>query len=112
MGRAGRLVVALALCACAFIGTGSTQAQDQHERKVVVRIPPVYPELAKRMHMGGVVKLDVLILANGKVKSVKVVGGSPALIGAAVDAVGKWKFEVASEETSEIIQLTFEPHEK
>jgi hypothetical protein len=31
------------------------------------------------------------------------------LIESATDAVGKWKFEAASEETTETVQLVFEP---
>jgi hypothetical protein len=41
---------------------------------------------------------------------VKALGGSPVLIASATDAVLKWRFEAASEETTEIVQLTFEPH--
>jgi len=35
--------------------------------------------------------------------------GEPVLIVSATDAVRKWKFEAASEETTEVIQLAFEP---
>jgi len=67
----------------------------------------VYPDLAKRTHLSGVVKLEIVIRANGTVKSVRPVGGNPVLIGAATVAVNKWRFEAGSEETSEVVQLTF-----
>jgi TonB family protein len=86
------------------------QAQGNDERKVINRIAPVYPELAKRMHTSGVVKLEVVIRADGNVKSTKALGGNPVLILSAIDAVRKWKFEAASEETTEVVQIAFEPH--
>jgi TonB family protein len=89
--------------------TSGAQAPDHADRKVVTRIAPVYPELAKRMHVSGMVKLEVAIRANGTVKSTKVVGGNPVLLDAASDAVRKWKFETASEDTTEVIQVTFDP---
>jgi TonB family protein len=55
------------------------------------------------------VKLEVVVRPNGSVKSTRTLGGSPALIEAATDAVRKWKFEAAQEETTEIVQLMFEP---
>lgn len=61
------------------------------------------------MHFGGVVKLEVVVKANGRVKSTKALGGSPVLIPAAMHAVEQWKFEVASHETAEVVQIIFEP---
>jgi TonB family protein len=107
--RRASLIVVAALCAGLFTVTSRSQAPDHEERKVTTKIAPVYPELAKRMHVSGVVKLEVAIRANGTVKSTKVVGGNPVLIDAASDAVRKWKFETASEDTTEVIQLTFDP---
>jgi len=109
MRRVGGLIVAMTLSAGLLAWANAAQAQDRSERKVINRIAPVYPELAKRMHVSGVVKLEVVIRANGNVKSTKVVGGNPVLIGPATLAVGKWKFEAAPEETTEVIQLTFVP---
>ena len=103
------VIVGLALTASLFVRTSTAQAQSHADRKVINRIAPVYPELAKRMHMSGVVKLETVIRADGNVKSTKALGGSPVLIEAAMDAVRKWKFEAASEESTEIIQVAFEP---
>jgi len=104
-------MVTAALFAALFaaLATRSTaQAPAHAERKVVSRIDPFYPEMAKRMHLGGVVKLEAVVRPNGTVKSVKPLGGSPVLIEAARVAVLKWRFEVAPEETTEPVQVTFE----
>jgi len=86
----------------------SLPAQLNRERKITNRIAPTYPELAKRMHMRGMVKLEVMVRPNGSVRSTKVMGGSPVLALAAGDAVAKWKFEPAPNETTETVQITFE----
>jgi TonB family protein len=103
------LIVALVLSPGFFMGTSTAQAQEHAGRKVLSKITPVYPELARRMHVSGAVKLEVVIRADGNVRSTKALGGNPVLILAATDAVRRWKFEAASEETTEVVQLSFEP---
>ena len=102
------MILAAALFATLSTLTSTAQTQGQPERKVVTKITPVYPDLAKLMHVSGVVKLEVVVRANGRVKSTKVLGGSPALIQSATDAVSKWRFEAAPKETTEAVQITFE----
>jgi TonB family protein len=102
------LVIAVALTAIAVSKTSRAQARDHAERKVVSQVAPFYPEVAKRMRVTGVVKMEVVVRANGKVKSAKVLGGSPVLIESATDAVFKWRFEVAPEESTEAVQITFD----
>jgi TonB family protein len=70
----------------------------------------MYPELAKRMSISGVVKVEVVVAPNGSVKSTKVVGGHPLLVNAAIDAVKKWRFETASEETTGVVEFKFDPN--
>ena len=79
-------------------------------RKAKTRVAPMYPELAKRMSIAGVVKVEVVVAPNGSVKSTKVVGGHPLLVNAAVDAVKKWRFESASEETTGVVEFKFDPN--
>lgn len=86
----------------------SAQAHSS-ERKVLSKVAPNFPELARRMHVQGTVKVEVMVRSDGGVKSTRVIGGNPVLIQAAVDAIGKWKFEVSPSETTEIVQLTFQP---
>ena len=111
MRRLGILIVIAGLFAVLSIRTGAAQAQDKPERKIVSRVAPFYPEMAKRMNLGGLVKLQVVVAPNGRVKSAKPMGGSPILIQAATEAVQKWRFEVAPQETTEAVQVVFElPH--
>ena len=87
----------------------AAQTQPQSERKVVTKVDPIYPLLAKRTSVRGVVKLEVAVKPNGSVKSVKVVGGNPVLLDAATEAVRNWKFEPAADETTELVRVVFEP---
>jgi TonB family protein len=83
--------------------------QEEITRKVKTRVAPSYPDLARRMSIAGVVKVQIVVGTNGTVKNAKVVGGHPLLINAAVDAVKKWRFEPASEETTGVVEFKFDP---
>lgn len=86
-------------------------AQDQPEgaRKIVSRVPPVYPDLARKMQLRGAVKVEVAVSAAGKVGGTQVVGGSPVLASAAVEAITKWRWAAAPHETKELIEIKFHP---
>ena len=86
---------------------GSTVPSNS-ERKIASRVSPVYPELAKKMHIHGMVRVEAVVRPNGSVKSTRVLGGNPVLVDAAQDAVSKWKFEPGQAETTEVVQLAFE----
>ena len=62
-------------------------------RAIKSRVAPVYPEIAKRMRVGGVVKLEATVDAEGNVTGVKMISGNSLLAFAAQDALRKWKFE-------------------
>lgn len=107
-----RNVIILSLL-LAFLVSGSGNAQSANapagsDRKVAARVAPVYPELARKMHIHGSVRVEAIVRPNGSVKSTRVLGGNPVLVDAALDAVGKWKFEPGQSETTEIVQLAFE----
>ena len=80
-------------------------------RRVKSQVQPTYPELARRIKVKGTVKLMVTVGANGNVKATKVVGGHPLLVGASEDAVRRWKFEPAAEESTGIVEFTFQPND-
>jgi TonB family protein len=86
-------------------------AQEQREttRKIVSKVVPVYPELADKMQIRGIVRVEALVAPNGKVKFTQVIGGSPLLAKVAVDAIEKWKWGPAPQETKELIELNFHP---
>ena len=99
----------VAIIGMALASAQQVSAQPHPDRRVITKVAPAYPELAKRMHLQGAVKLEVGVKADGGVKSTRVIGGNPVLVQAAADAVSKWKFEVTQGETVEIVQLTFQP---
>ena len=54
------------------------------------RVEPIYPPLAKQMRIAGVVELQGIIGADGRIHELKVLSGHPLLIKTAVDAVSQW----------------------
>jgi protein TonB len=104
------LVVTLVLSTSAVLvpkALGQGTPVDTAKRKVKTRVVPDFPPLARQMNMAGKVKIEVTISPDGRVTSSKVVGGSPLLVGSALDAIKKWRFESAPKETSEIIEFDF-----
>lgn len=101
-------LVAIVLVATTTLIASAQSAPGNSDRKVATRVAPVYPELAKRMHIHGVVKVEAIVRPNGAVKSTRVLGGNPVLVDAAQQAIAKWKFEPAQAETTEVVQLTFD----
>jgi len=80
---------------------------DAMKRKVRSKVVPEYPALAKQMNVTGKVKIEATIAADGHVISTRVVGGSPLLVNAALDALKKWRFEPAPKDTTEVIEFSF-----
>ncbi len=92
---------------CLGLSILTVGASGQDVRKVKVRVEPTYPEIAKRFRLSGTVKVEVTITPAGTVKSTRVVGGHPVLVESAVEAVKKWKFEPADQETVQIVPFNF-----
>lgn len=90
-------------------GSGPAAAQNSEiYRRAKVKVQPEYPELARKMELAGVVKIEVTVAPSGSVKSARVVGGHPVLAGAALDAARKWRFEPAPAESSGVIEFKFD----
>jgi TonB family protein len=89
--------IVLSLCAL--------KAWGQEARKALSSPQPIYPEIARRLNLSGVVKIEVVIGTDGQIKDTRVVGGHPLLVDAALKALRSWKYERASSETK--IQLEF-----
>jgi protein TonB len=62
------------------------------ESKLIRRVEPVYPELAKRARVQGTVVLVVTVDEEGNVSDIKVSSGHPLLNDAAKSAVAQWKY--------------------
>ncbi len=90
-------------------GYASAQESSESVRKILTRVAPQYPSLARSMNIKGSVRAVALVAPNGTVKSVEVKGGHPVLAEAAQNALRQWKFEPASHETYEIIEIRFAP---
>ena len=65
---------------------------DIREPHKVVDIPPVYPEVAARAHVEGVVIIEATIDPRGRVVNATVLRGVPVLDDAALEAVRKWVY--------------------
>jgi TonB family protein len=88
-------------------GKAQDAPTDTLKRKVRVKVAPEYPALAKQMNVTGKVKIETTIAADGHVTSTKVIGGSPLLVNAALDAVKKWRFEPGPKDTTEVVEFEF-----
>jgi TonB family protein len=100
MPVSGRAILLGGLLAMAL----SLQAEERPAKK---RVAPVYPELAKKMHISGAVKLELDVDPEGQVKNVKVVQGHALLREAAVAAVKQWVFTKSSAKSIEIVEVNF-----
>lgn len=91
------LLMVLVPCIAAF-------AEGRHVDK---RVAPVYPELARRMHITGSVRVAASVATDGSVTDVKAQSGNQMLLSAAEEAVRKWKFAQADAASSEMVEVTF-----
>lgn len=94
-------VVALALAVMAALPATA------EERAVKSRVPPIYPDIAKRMKVEGTIAVEATVDASGKVTSAKSMGGSALLAPAAEDAVYKWKFEPSAGTSKVRVDINF-----
>ena len=83
--------------------------QEEINRRAKVKVAPVCPDLARRMRISGVVKVQITVAPNGAVKTAKLIGGHPVLANAALDAVRQWRFEAGPDESIGIVQFHFDP---
>ena len=86
------------------------QEQSTAERKLIIRVEPEYPETLKRLYIGGVVRVEVKVDANGVVKSTKLLGGSPILGQSSMRAIKQWKYAPAASDATLSVKVEFDPH--
>jgi TonB family protein len=99
------LLLALTLTSFYLYG----QEGSENVRTIIRKVQPQYPALAQRMSIKGTVKLEVEVEPDGRVKSMDAKGGHPLLVQAAQDAIRQWKWQSASHETLESIEVRFNP---
>jgi len=85
---------------------GAAFAAPVH-RAIVSRVSPSYPELARRMHVGGKVVLLVTIQPDGTVSATKVESGHTLLAPAAQAAVSHWRFAAGPETSESEVEIDF-----
>ncbi len=61
--------------------------------RLIRRVEPVYPALARQARIEGSVRIDAVIDETGHVVEMKVLSGHPILVKAALDAVQQWVYE-------------------
>lgn len=86
-------------------------AQGELTRKAKTKVAPAYPDLARRTNVRGTVKVMVIVSPNGNVKDARVLGGNPILVNATLEALKKWKFEPAQDESTGMVEFKFEPQQ-
>ena len=110
--RIAAVLLAVATIVAAFnlphAGAQTSQG-DEINRRAKSKVPPIYPELARKMSLTGTVKIEVTVAPNGTVKEARVVGGHPVLATSALDAAKKWRFEPAGADSTGVIEFKFEP---
>jgi TonB family protein len=101
--RSGARFLALLALVCLSL------ASSAENRKVEKRVQPIYPELAKRMHVGGLVRVSVTVAPDGSVTDARALSGNKMLTLAAEEAVKKWKFVTSDAQSTVDIDINFEP---
>jgi protein TonB len=61
--------------------------------KLLNKVQPMYPPLARQTRISGTVRLHAIIAKNGTVEQLEVISGHPLLVQAALDAVRQWKYQ-------------------
>ena len=93
------------MAAILMVSFSSTAFADGRVAKQ--KASPAYPDLAKKMNISGVVKVEVTVAPSGHVTSAKAIGGHPLLIEASVAAAKQFKYEPSAEETKEVVEFHF-----
>lgn len=106
--RIFRFAILTCLLSCA-VGLFALAGAEAGKRHFKIFIRPEYPELARHLKIKGTVRVRLLVAPDGRIRNTKVLGGSPLLVQAVVDAVRKWKYEPADAESTEIVKFDFDP---
>jgi TonB family protein len=91
------------------VAFSAANLRAQESRRVLTNPEPPYPEVAKRLRLSGVVKVQVIIATDGKIKDVKVVGGHPIFVNSVEETLKSWKYAPSGTETTTTLEFTFKP---
>lgn len=62
------------------------------EAKILKRVMPIYPPLAKNARISGRVRLMSIIAKDGTIQKLELIEGHPLLVAAALEAVKQWVY--------------------
>jgi outer membrane biosynthesis protein TonB len=89
------------------MGVGALAHAASARRTVVSRIPPVYPELAGRMHVSGIVVMHLVVQPDGSVSDAKPESGHAQLTPPQNRPVRRWRSEPGPETTDMTVDVSF-----
>jgi protein TonB len=69
------------------------QGGNVQAAKLMNKVTPVYPPLARQTRISGTVRLHAIIGKDGSVQQLEVLSGHPLLQQAALQAVQQWKYQ-------------------
>ena len=85
----------------------SAVTSGQETRRLRSGNPPEYPELAKRLNIRGIARVQASVAPDGAVHEVRELGGHPLLVDALARAVKKWKYEAADRTSNIEVKFVF-----
>ena len=105
------VILVLIVFSFPFVGRAQNSQSSNNEaaRRVLRKVEPHYPELARKMNLHGTVKVVAVVASDGNVRKVEPLGGSPLLVDAAQTAIAQWKFSPGAE-SRETVELHFSPN--
>lgn len=111
----GIILLLSAVCLMSSVFGGWARAAQTYEtigndRKVLSRVDPDYPDALKKLYIGGVVRVEVEVSANGTVKNTKLLGGSPILGQSTMKAIKQWKYAPSVADETLTVRVEFDPH--
>ena len=102
------VVTALLMISLAAASPGVAAPQTETARTVTKKVAPLYPSMARQGKLKGTVKLLLVVMPDGKVKSVGVIGGHPMFVVTASEAAKQWRFAPAAKESRETLSFEFQ----
>ena len=77
------------------------------QRPLISRIPPNYPEIARRMHVAGTVVVELTAMPDGSVSGVHAISGHTLLMQAAEDCASHWRFMMMPKPEHGTVRVVF-----
>ena len=112
--KAGFVVLLSAVILPGFFALATLTAQTfvpiEGERRVLSRVDPEYPDALKKLYIGGVVRVEVVVAPNGAVKSTKLLGGNPILGQSVMKVIKQWRYAPAPMDETLTVKIEFDPH--